>query len=454
MIIVNWLPEIFLICLLFVVLMVTTFRMWSYRSLSLCIGIASVAELIYLLARQDLAFFDSPLKILYSDSLSYFGKVMSLLCLVVFSLGIHFHRGLNFRSKQNANLFLIFYSIFLMGMFEANNLVLFLGSAIGIYVCSTTLILIESGQSQSWVRIFRQRALLFSVWMVVLALLSIYGMSLFGSVYLSDWIQAFSKGSASQVELFVFSFLILLASAIPLRELMHVGNAPFGLSVFCYGLFLLLSVFWMRLGVPFFHLSGFLPKTVAQILIAMMFGIFSLHYAIQTVRTREHHRWYASALPTVVGLSLFLVLLSGEHTLPEFYSISIAMLFTFGLVSHAFLDQEYRHKTLLVLSMLSLMGAPPLILGEQFYRLIHDAVSTGNLMAGILMFASWLILSVAITQMIGKVLLVRVAIAARRKFLFSEWFFLGMYLLCVISLTAFRPQVVSLLNDHPVLNLW
>lgn len=454
MIILNWLPELFLLTLLFVSLILINFRMWSYRSLSIWVAVSAFIELIYLVVRQDLAFFDSPLTILYSDSLSYFGKILSLVTLIVFSLGFHFHRQLNFRGKQSSNLFLIFYSLFTMCLFQSNNLVLFMGAAIGVYLCSTALILIESNQEQSWVRLFRQRALPLAVWIVILSMIFIYGTSLFGSIYFSDWIQTLSKTTVSTLELMVFAFLLILGSVIPLGGLTHLGNAPLGLSVLYYSLFLVLSTFWLRLGVPFFNVSNLLPKATAQILVAVMIGIFSLKSAFQTVRTREHHRWYVAALPTVASLGLFMILLSSEQALPAFYCIAVSMLFTFSLVSHAFLDQEYRNKTTIVFSIIALLGAPPLVLGEQFYRLIHDAVSSGNVTAGVLMFVSWFILSVAATQMIGKILLVKISANARRDIYSSELFFIGTYFVAVIGLTAFRPQLISLLNEHPILNLW
>ena len=77
-----------------------------------------------------------------------------------------------------------------------------------------------------------------------------------------------------------------------------------------------------------------------------------------------------------------------------------------------------------------------------------------NLVAGILILGSWFVLSVAATQMMGKILLVRITSIAQRKMYSSELFLIGIYWVCVIYLTAFRPQVISFLNDHPILNLW
>ena len=185
-----------------------------------------------------------------------------------------------------------------------------------------------------------------------------------------------------------------------------------------------------------------------------MIGGFTLRYAWHTIRTRDHHRWYASALPTTVGLSLFLILLPGEQALPAFYCISLSLLFTFALISHAFLTEDYKHKALLVVGVVSLIGMSPLILGVQYFRLIRDAVANGNSVSGVLMTLSWFGLTIAVTQKICKILLVRNPLKARRKMFFSELFFLAIYFICVISLTIFRPSFVALLNERPAFNLW
>jgi K+-transporting ATPase A subunit len=100
------------------------------------------------------------------------------------------------------------------------------------------------------------------------------------------------------------------------------------------------------------------------------------------------------------------------------------------------------------------MGVPPLVLGDQFYRLIHDVVHAGNPVAGVLMILSWFGLVIAVVQIMGRVLLVRNGAKDGRSIHPSEWFFIALYLLCVISLTALRPALVPLLNEHPLLNLW
>jgi hypothetical protein len=450
----NWLPEIYLLILLFATLIVMNFKILSYRSLSVAIASVTLVGMGYFLLRPDLAYFEPPTRVLISDSLSYFGRLLSLVTLIVFALGFYFHRTLNFEAKQNSNLFLLFYSFFTIGLFQTNSLVLFLGAALGIYLSSMNLILIESGRDPKWVNIFRQRALAIGIWALLVSFLFVLGTHLFGSVLISDWVLAFPKYSGSESALFAFGFLILLSSLIPLGGLLYIGNAPVGISILAYSLFLVLASFWLRLGVPFFSLAPLLHKNLAQVLVSLMIGAFTLRYAWHTIRTRERHRWYASALPTVVGLSLFLILLPGEQALSAFYCISLSLLFTFSLISHAFLSEDYRFKGMLVFALAAIVGLPPFILGEEFFRVIRNAVASGNMIAGILMGLSWFGLALGVVQKISQVLLVRNPEKVRRKIYPSEIFFIAIYLVCVISLTIFRVDLVALLNEHPALNLW
>ena len=454
MTILSFLPEIYLLILLFCSLISVNFKMFNCRPTSAVIALVATAGLVYFVCRPDIAYYQPALKILYSDSLAYFGKILSLLTLIVFSLGFHFHRGLGHRARQTSNLFTLFYAFFTIALFQANHLVLFIGSALGLYFTSINLVLIESDRSESWVKLFRHRALPLALWAIVSSLLFGVGAWLFGSVYFSDWMLTLGKHNGGDIGLFIVGFLILMVSAIPLSGMRFQGRAPLGISALVYGIFMIVAAFWLRLGVPFFNISGLLAKVPAQTLISAGLGIFALRYSWQTMRTRDHHRWYSSALPTSVALSLFLVLLTSDQALPAFYCISISLLFTFALISHAFLDDQYRHKALLVVSLIALIGAPPLILGEQFYRLVHDAVLAGNLVAGILIMASWFAFTLAGMQMIGKILLIRNGIRTKRGIQLSEVFFVGIYLICVIGLTAFRPAVVALLNEHPLFNLW
>ena len=454
MILLNWLPELILLALLFFTLILMNFGNLSYRSISLVITGVATFGLTYFVMREDLSYFESPLKVIISDSLSHFGKIISLLSLALFSLSVHFHRNLNYQEKQSSCLFLLFYSTFTIGLFQSNSLIFFLGSALGVYLSSMNLILIESGKDPEWVLLFRQRTVSVGLWAILISIIFILGTFLFGSVYLSDWIEVFGKYSGSELPLFGFGFLLFLASTIPLGGLRYEGKAPLGIAMLCYGFFLVLVVFWLRFTVPFFSLSSVMSKNLSQILLSLVIGGLTLRYGWNAIRAREHHRWYSSALPTVVGLCLFLVLLPSEHALPAFYCISFSLLFTFGLVSTSFISDTDSHKSIVLVGLIGLVGMSPFVLGELYYRLIRDAVASGNLVAGILMTLAWLGLTIAVIRKISSVLLTRSILKDRRKILLSEMFFVGIYFACVIGLTIFRSEFVTLLNERPVTNLW
>jgi hypothetical protein len=197
-----------------------------------------------------------------------------------------------------------------------------------------------------------------------------------------------------------------------------------------------------------------IPKASAQLMLAMIFGGITLRAVYFGVRTREHDTWLSSVYPVLTGLSLFVVLLPADKALPAFYLITLSYLFTLALSAHAFLDRDYHHKGPISISLIALMGAPPLVMGERFYRLIHEIIETGNLLAGVLMIVIWFGLSMASTQIIGKVLLSRRPHAEKRALFSGEVFFLCLYLIGIISLTAFHEQIVALLNEHPLSNLW
>jgi hypothetical protein len=217
---------------------------------------------------------------------------------------------------------------------------------------------------------------------------------------------------------------------------------------------LMIQVFWLRVGVPFFSKAAFLGKQQAQLMIALVFGAFTLRYAYQAVRAKEHHRWFSAALPVLLGLGFFLCLLPADKILPAFFSISLSLLLTVALASHAFLDENYRKKGFITGALIALMGVPPLVLGDQYYRLIHDIVIGGNWVAGVLMIVSWFALVLAVIRMMGTVLLARNGAKELRALQRGEVFFIGLYLLCVIGLTLLRPDLYSLLKEHPLLNLW
>jgi hypothetical protein len=153
-------------------------------------------------------------------------------------------------------------------------------------------------------------------------------------------------------------------------------------------------------------------------------------------------------------MGLFSILLPSDRSLEAFQLVSLSLLFTFPLVSMAFLDRDYRLKGYTLFALFAVIGAPPLVLGEQFYRMIKQLIDNDDLIAGGLLGLIGFGLTLAAIQIIGKVILIRTPVDRRRKADPGELFFAFLYLAGIISLTAFKGPLLSLLNDHPLLNLW
>jgi hypothetical protein len=450
----NLLPEWVIVICIFMSLIMVSFRIFSTGVLIPLVASTAVASLGYFFSRSDLAHFNSAVPMICSDSLSYFGRLLSLLVLAVFSLGFHFHRGLSVREKQKSLLFILFYSLFICGAFLSQSLVLFVGSALGIYFCSMNLVLIESKGSGHWLRLFRFKAVSLGVWLVLALLLFLISGHAFGSFFYNDWFEALSRGAAPEWSQITLMLLVLLVGVMPLGVLRFIGEAPVGLGILSFGQMLVLQAFWFRIGIPFLNASTVLPKGASQLMLAAVLGGITLRAVYFLVRTRSHHTWVSSLYPILVGMSLFVVVLPGDRALSSFYLLALSYLFTFSLISHAFLDRDYHFKGLIVLGLISAIGAPPLVMGERFYRLIHEIIENGNFLAGILMVVVWFGLVVSAMQIIGKVLLVRVSKQDQRKIHSGEAFFLALFLVGVISLTVFQGPLTALLNEHPPLNLW
>ncbi|NDF15520.1 hypothetical protein EB061_09390, partial [bacterium] len=290
---------------------------------------------------------------------------------------------------------------------------LFVSSALGIYFCSMNLVLIESRGGEHWLRLFRFKAVSLGFWVVLALLLFVLSGYSFGSFFFNDWFEAMGKGAGTEWGHIMLVLLVVLVGVLPLAGLRFIGEAPVGLGVHGFGQMLVLQAFWFRVGT-----------------------------------------WVSSLFPILVGMSLFVVVLPSEKALPAFYLLALSYLFTFSLISQAFLDQDYHFKGLIVLALIAAVGAPPLVMGERFYRLIHEIIETGNFLAGILMVVVWFGVALGATQIIGKVLLVRVSGRERRQIHPGEVFFLVVFLVGVITLTTLQGQLIALLNEHPPLNLW
>jgi hypothetical protein len=454
MTILNLLPEWMIVICIFVSLIMVSFRVLSTGVLIPLVSAAAIASLAYFFSRTDLAHFDPVIPMICSDSLSYFGRLLALLVVAVFSLGFHFHRSLSVRERQKALLFILFYSLFLCSLFLSQSLVLFVSSALGIYFCSMNLVLIESRGGEHWLRLFRFKAVSLGFWVVLALLLFVLSGYSFGSFFFNDWFEAMGKGAGTEWGHIMLVLLVVLVGVLPLAGLRFIGEAPVGLGVHGFGQMLVLQAFWFRVGIPFLNASPVLPKGWSQWMLAAILGGITLRSVYFLVRTRNHHTWVSSLFPILVGMSLFVVVLPSEKALPAFYLLALSYLFTFSLISQAFLDQDYHFKGLIVLALIAAVGAPPLVMGERFYRLIHEIIETGNFLAGILMVVVWFGVALGATQIIGKVLLVRVSGRERRQIHPGEVFFLVVFLVGVITLTTLQGQLIALLNEHPPLNLW
>ena len=250
MILLNFVPEIFIVMSLFGSLFLMAFSRHTRGAMPLLVSSVAFGGLLYFVLRPDLSFFDSPDSMILSDSMSFFLRVVALLALGAFSFGVFFHTGISVRDKQRSVLFLQFFSLFLCGMALSQNLVAFLVSALGIYISSMSITLIESAESPSWVTVFREKSVWFSIWAVLIAMLFVLSSSLFDSINFSTWPVALRDLSGQNWLVATFVVLVFLCGIVPSVSSVFVGKAPLGLAVLAFGLLLVTSTFWIRIGVP------------------------------------------------------------------------------------------------------------------------------------------------------------------------------------------------------------
>jgi hypothetical protein len=449
----HFFPEFLLALCLFVCLMLSSLRIFSQGVLPLMVSITSLAGLIFFLTRIDLVMFESVTAMIRPDSLSYFGRLLSLLMVSVFGFGAYFHPGFSVRDKQNATLFILFISLFVSALFFSQSLVLFLGAAIGIHFCAVNLVLIESRGSNHWLRVFRVKSIHAGIGWSLGILVFLVSVHLFKGVFFNTWAEALNQGG-SDWGMIVFLVLLLVFGALPLVNLRFIGPSPYSLGILSFSSLLVLQVFWFRMGVPFLNASQVLPKGPAKIMVALLIGGITLRSVYSAIRYREHDTWVSSIFPSLVGLALLTILLPSEHSLPTFQLVSLGLLLTFPLISQAFLDREYRFRGLTVFSLIAAMGAPPLVMGEQIFRMMKELIEAHDFVPGAIVGLIWFGLGVATIQIIGKVLLVRIPADRKRKASSGDLFFMTLYTGGIIALTAFQGPLISLLNDHPLLNLW
>ena len=454
MIFLNWIPETAIFIQIFVVLVFLNFKIMNYRSLSLWVAGFSAAVLGYFSIRFDLSSFESPTKILLSDSLSYFGRVFSLLVLVVGSLSIHFHRSLPLVSKQRVSLFLLFFSMFLNIAFLSNSLLLFAIAWIGAYVAVTNIVLVESNVSGKWVEFIRQQCAPFTIVTALVVILFMAILISSDSLYSSDFVEWVKKAQDQRDVMIAISGMVIALGALLTHGMVLRGKGPLGLALSNLFLFCANSVFWFRIGVPFFKQAEIVPAVATQTFLGVLFGVFALRNVFYAIRTTDHDAWISHMFPAVIGMGWFLLTIDSQHALSGFYLLSIAYLMTFFLVGHAFLELKYKNKLVLIVSIFAILGSPPLIMGTEYFNLMRNAIANTLVPVALLFVLAWFGSGVSAIQMMGKVILVKGGRHHSRKPYLGEVFFLALYWTCVILLTAFRPALISLLNDHPVPYLW
>ncbi len=453
MILMHFFPELLISLCLLGSLILLSLRVLSQGQLPVAVSAVSLAGLVYFGSRADLEFFESVIPMLRSDSLSYFGRLLSLLMVSVFAPGAYFHPGLRVRDKHQATLFLLFLSLFTNALFLSQSLVLFLGAAVGIHYCALHLIRIESGGASAWTRVFRVKSVTTGVWLCLGLVAFLVSAHLFGGVFFDSWIEGIRSGQGDWSRV-VFLGLLILMGMLPLVGMRSIGKAPYSLGIFSFGTFLILGVFWFRIGVPSLQASEALPVPTARWMLSLLFGAIALRSVVSAFRTRDPDSWISAVFPVLVGLGLFTVLLPSDQSLPAFQRVALAALLTISLVSRVFLDPGFRLKWMAVFSLFAVFGAPPLFLGEQWFKMTRELIRAGDVIPGIMAMVLWFGLAVATIQIIGKVLQGRISKDQIRKPDSGELFFLIVYLLGTAALMLFQGPLISLLNQHPLANLW
>jgi len=454
MILLNFFPEILITGLLLVSLMLMAFGLLTRGLLPAAVSVGSLLGLFYFMMRPDLSHFSGTQAMILSDSLSYFLRLIALLALGVFSMSYYFHRDLSLKEKQRATLFVQFLALFVCALSLSQNLPLFLGSSLGIYFCAANLILVESRSDQHWILVFRQKAVWICTWMVLVSLLFILSAHAFRTLHFGEWVTAVSKESVPDWVMVALIPLVVMVGLLPLGSSRYVGKAPVGLGILSFGTLLILQSFWFRAGIPLLNAYSGIPKETSRLILGLMIGAMSLRSVYDSIRTREHHAWLSSVYSVFIGITLFSILLPSEQSVSAFYILALGTLFTYGLISHAFLDTDYRNKALILIALIAIPGAPPLVMGDRYYQMIYDLLASSNGVAATLVGTIWLALFLASIQIIGKILLIRISKEVQRAPTAGEGFFLTLYLIGVIALSAFRPQILAVLNAHPPLNLW
>ena len=449
----NWLPEIMILMQLFFALGLLCFKRNASFSLSPALSVLNIGVLLYFGFRSDLNHFESPYHLISSDSFAVFGKFFSLLFISLVGLYLHFHRELTFYSKQLSMIFVLFSGFFLIGVFSSESIILMALSWFGVYQSLTRFVLIESKNNESWIYQLNQRTLPLALLMISFALLLLIMIFSAHSIYVGDFIGV-SKNSGHELPFLACGFLIYLVLGLILFGFNFSGDSPFGMSLFSLFMFLSAGSFLVRIGIPFLSESEIFPKVYEQIFLGLILGVFSLKHAYLAFKTENHFKWLSSVLYTSVALGLFSLLLNVGHAIPLFYLIALSFLFTFLFIGNSFLETKYHNKISILMSLFGIFGLPPLVLGEQYFQLMHHLFEGGLIVPVCLFVGSWFLLSIATLRMLSRVMLVKNGAITFRKAEAGEMALIAVYFLGVIALTAFKPELISLLNDRPLPYLW
>ncbi len=454
MILLSFFPELLIGCSLLFSLFMAVFAIHSRGFLPVAASIAALSGLGYFFMRPDLSFFDGAEAMVLSDSFSFFLRVLSLLILGCFSLSVFFHGNLSLKEKQRSVVFLHLFALFLCGIALSQNLVMFLASSLGMYFCAVNLVLTESSGAQSWIRLFRRKSVWVGAWAMLMTFLFVVSSHVLHSIRFSDWSGALKESSLGELSQASLVLLVLICGLMPYASSRFIGKAPMGLAVLSFGTLVLTLSFWIRIGVPLLGSYSGVSKDFSRHFLGAAVAVLVLRSAYDSIRTRDHHTWLSSIYPVLSGLVLFSILLPGEHSVSSIFILTLGTLFTCTLVSHAFQESEYRNKALVLISLVAVPGAPPLVMADRYYQMISELLNVANPISAVGVAIVWLMLLLASIQIIGKIIRIRVSKENQRPFTFGEGFFLAFYLVGVVTLSALRPQLLSVLNRHPPLNLW
>ncbi len=454
MILLDWIPELLILVQFFVAMLSLNFKPVTYRSLPLVFSLFTLAGASFFLMRTDLAYFSPPEKILVSDSVTYFGRIFSLLLLILGSLSIHLHRGMVYLEKQRALLFVLFLCLFLDLGFMSNSILLYALAWLGSAISARNLILVESKLHEGWIKTIRQQAFGFSLLLgLFFAFFTISSLSS-GSIYFSEYIEWVKLHHEKSFSLLGMGVILFALGSVMTHGNVFRGKSPFALACMNLVSFVMVSVFWLRIGIPFLNASEFLSKNAAQLFLGLLFSGFTIRYVVLAIRTTGHADWLSAILPSLCGIGWFSLVLGGDHSLPAFYILSLAFLITFLLAGYSFQEEKYQNKFLMVATIFALVGAPPLEMGHQFFRLMHEMISADLLPLAVVIALTWFGATASSIQKVGKIALFKCESGLNRKLISGEVLFFVLYLFIIVFLTASRAPLVTLLNEHPAINLW